>query len=228
MVDEASYLSEDEIQSLINSCKNALERMFLLTLVYTGARISEIVGLVNDNNVREDAFTPGNINYSRKIITLRNLKAKKFRRLCKECAFKMPDKAIKCICGSTTIETIKLNKRWKIVNMPDEFLSEIKDYISKNNIKQDDAIFSFSRINGYYIIRNISKRAGIERIGKHWVHPHTMRHSYVMRGINRDVKISYIQKQVGHSTTASLSSYMSLKKKDIEREGKKMWESIQE
>lgn len=112
-------------------------------------------------------------------------------------------------------------KSWKTVWVDDEFLDFMKEYTKK--LKPNEPIFNFSRYTAFRIVRKVCKRAGFEVIGIKKAHPHHFRHSYAMHGINRNVKLPFIQRQLGHSSLASTGFYTKLKTEDIERELKKMW-----
>jgi site-specific recombinase XerD len=76
----------------------------------------------------------------------------------------------------------------------------------------------------YYRLRKLSKIAGMEYVGRKFMHPHVFRHSFVMNAINKGVDMKYIQRETGHASIQMLGNYMSLRKEDIERNRQKMWE----
>jgi len=81
----------------------------------------------------------------------------------------------------------------RIVPIPKELLSELKDYINKINTEN---IFPLSSRQVERIIKNIAKKAGINKK----VTPHVLRHSLATTLLSKGVDIRYIQEILGHSS----------------------------
>jgi len=190
--DEGAYLSPEEIKKLFDACENETERLFLMTLFFTGARVSEIVGkevkdkITGETKV-EDPLVPKRIIWDKGYIVLRNLKRKRGRRI------------------------------WKNVYVPKRLLDMLKNYIEKHGIGENEPIFKMSRHNAYYLIRKVGKKAGIETVGRKWLHPHNLRHSY--RKIMQDLGFpwKFVMKQMGLVSTDTLVAYETLKEIDYEK-----------
>jgi integrase/recombinase XerD len=81
----------------------------------------------------------------------------------------------------------------RIVPIPKELLNELKDYINKINTEN---IFPLSSRQVERIIKNIAKKAGINKK----VTPHVLRHSLATTLLSKGVDIRYIQEILGHSS----------------------------
>ncbi|MCG2867856.1 MAG: tyrosine-type recombinase/integrase [Candidatus Nanopusillus acidilobi] len=81
----------------------------------------------------------------------------------------------------------------RIVPIPKELLNELKDYINKINTEN---IFPLSSRQVERIIKNIAKKAGIDKK----VTPHVLRHSLATTLLSKGVDIRYIQEILGHSS----------------------------
>jgi integrase/recombinase XerD len=81
----------------------------------------------------------------------------------------------------------------RIVPIPKELLNELKDYINKINTEN---IFPLSSRQVERIIKNIAKKAGINKK----VTPHILRHSLATTLLSKGVDIRYIQEILGHSS----------------------------
>ena len=81
----------------------------------------------------------------------------------------------------------------RIVPIPKGLLNELKDYINKINTEN---IFPLSSRQVERIIKNIAKKAGINKK----VTPHVLRHSLATTLLSKGVDIRYIQEILGHSS----------------------------
>jgi len=81
----------------------------------------------------------------------------------------------------------------RIVPIPKELLNELKDYINKIHTEN---IFPLSSRQVERIIKNIAKKAGINKK----VTPHVLRHSLATTLLSKGVDIRYIQEILGHSS----------------------------
>ncbi|MCC5447017.1 site-specific tyrosine recombinase/integron integrase [Candidatus Nanobsidianus stetteri] len=81
----------------------------------------------------------------------------------------------------------------RIVPIPKDLLNELKDYINKINTEN---IFPLSSRQVERIIKNVAKKAGINKK----VTPHVLRHSLATTLLSKGVDIRYIQEILGHSS----------------------------
>jgi integrase/recombinase XerD len=81
----------------------------------------------------------------------------------------------------------------RIVPIPKELLNELRDYINKINTEN---IFPLSSRQVERIIKNVAKKAGINKK----VTPHVLRHSLATTLLSKGVDIRYIQEILGHSS----------------------------
>lgn len=158
MKDSKSYLTMDQMTSLLNSCRNNRDRMLLTVLFRTGRRISEVVGIKKnkDGTTKSEGLRPKDINFNESLINWSILKKKKAL------------KAIKPIDGGT--------------------LQELKSYIESNNIGQDERIFPITRQRADQILKTTAKLAGIITVGDgkyNKPHLHLLRHTFLIEAAKK-------------------------------------------
>lgn len=138
--------------------------------------------------VGADGLTPERIVFERKLIILRNLKNKRNKP-----------------------------NRYKEINiMNQEFLDELKLYITLNQIEPSQRIFPISRSTANRIVKDLAKEAGIHRMGLKKPHCHNFRHTYIDLGKRLGLNEKLLADQAGHSSLAMMGSYADIKAEDIE------------
>jgi integrase len=217
VVKKSDIISLEKINEIIRLAKRPKDRLLIKTLFYTGARISEIVGSDLEPEEERDPLIPKRIVTEHNMIILRNLKSKKFKKICKKCETRLQRGQNTCFCGSQEIDIIRLPKRWKEVNVPKEIIEEIQQYITMNRIQLEEPVFRMHRSTGYRIIRESCERAGVYLVGDKFPHPHNFRHSFVATGLKITGDLKYVQNQTGHKSLASIGEYIPLLQEESEQ-----------
>jgi integrase/recombinase XerD len=106
----------------------------------------------------------------------------------------------------------------RIVPIPKELLNELKDYINKINTEN---IFPLSSRQVERIIKNIAKKAGINKK----VTPHVLRHSLATTLLSKGVDIRYIQEILGHSSLNITQIYTHVVPNQLKEIYNKVFES---
>jgi len=203
VVEASEVVTYEDIERIIAQAEYEGGRLFLKTLFWTAARVSElVVGKDNDPIVPERVF----VQHSS--IKLRNLKSKLVKRKCRVCNTLIKAGTTRCVCGSEDIEETPNPKRWKTVVVPESLVRELSLYVQANNITPQQPIFNFDRFQAYRFIRKVCKKAGIEKVGDKWLHLHTFRHSYLTHGLKQGASLQFLQRQAGHSSIAMLTPYL--------------------
>jgi integrase len=76
------------------------------------------------------------------------------------------------------------NPTYQLLAIPEILLQELKIYIEKNNLKQDDFVWYISRQRVDQIIKSISTKIGLLTIGSgkyNKLHAHLFRHSFAIQ-----------------------------------------------
>jgi integrase/recombinase XerD len=106
----------------------------------------------------------------------------------------------------------------RIVPIPKELLNELKDYINKINTEN---IFPLSSRQVERIIKNVAKKAGINKK----VTPHVLRHSLATTLLSKGVDIRYIQEILGHSSLNITQIYTHVVPNQLKEIYNKVFES---
>ena len=106
----------------------------------------------------------------------------------------------------------------RIVPIPKELLNELKDYVNKINTEN---IFPLSSRQVERIIKNIAKKAGINKK----VTPHVLRHSLATTLLSKGVDIRYIQEILGHSSLNITQIYTHVVPNQLKEIYNKVFES---
>ena len=115
--------------------------------------------------------------------------------------------------------------RW--VNLFEEDLEVINDYLKLRNDNYDNLFISLDR---NYFWHKLSVSA-IENIIKYWwvkawlsekVRPHKLRHTFATNLMRSWVKIQYIQKLLGHKSIATTEMYLTVLNTEVREAQKKM------
>jgi len=106
----------------------------------------------------------------------------------------------------------------RIVPIPKGLLNELKDYINKINTEN---IFPLSSRQVERIIKNIAKKAGINKK----VTPHVLRHSLATTLLSKGVDIRYIQEILGHSSLNITQIYTHVVPNQLKEIYNKVFES---
>jgi integrase/recombinase XerD len=106
----------------------------------------------------------------------------------------------------------------RIVPIPKELLNELKDYVNKINTEN---IFPLSSRQVERIIKNIARKAGINKK----VTPHVLRHSLATTLLSKGVDIRYIQEILGHSSLNITQIYTHVVPNQLKEIYNKVFES---
>jgi len=104
-------------------------------------------------------------------------------------------------------------------------IKELGAYINANKIGSDELIFPITRIRAYQIIRQAGKDAGMEKIDKHFMHPHIFRHSFAIHFLktsNDPGALKKLQQLLFHSDISMTADYSQFADEDLAEELEKM------
>ena len=229
-IEKTDIFTDEELKrifSTLQSNASQEEAMFIKTLYYTGCRVSEITGNLLDKKYgfEPNPLKPDSISVSRGVITIRNLKPRMYRYRCSKCHQTLSASTKTCYCGSQEIQKELMDKRFKTVEVPKEFLLEMAQYIELHNIKPYEPIFDFDRFKAGRIVRHICKLANIGKLGTKQPHCHNFRHQFVMIGVRNGVPMKYLQKQTGHASLTQLGEYIEISEEEKADNLNKMWKN---
>ena len=182
MKDVKGYLKESEVQRLLGAATSLRDFIFLRLLWVTGCRISELVGDHSWYKKRVyEAAKVEDIDFKEGVIYLSLLKRKQYPPL----KHRVPLDAI-------TLQNLKL-------------------YIQQSNLRDKDALFSFTRQRAFQIIRKVGKDAGIKKVGDKLLHNHHLRHSNCVAYIRKNNTMEglrKLQQRIGHASISTTAHYL--------------------
>ena len=95
-----------------------------------------------------------------------------------------------------TLQGINDKNKVRVVPVPQQFITGIGEWISSNELKREDLLFSFNSKTGHYHVHKACKYAGID---DERCHPQTFRSSYAVNCLLQGTPAIVLQKWLGHS-----------------------------
>jgi len=187
MQDKTDYLTEEEINLLLNHCleqEKIRDYMLILTLIRTGRRISEIVG--EKPFTRKVGLRPCDIHPDG-LIEFDILKKNHIKKTTNKGHERDPE-VIK------RLRVKKMPKR-ELKPVDDEYLKYLIEYINANGISKKSRVFPITRQRALQIIHEVAGACNITR-SRHKIHNHTFRHSYAIALLKDNPNDAGILKQV--------------------------------
>lgn len=195
---EIEMLSRQEQQALMAVCDNSPYGMGIITTLYTGVRMGELLGI-----------TWKDINFEKKTIRI----SKQVNRL-KDYSENAKAKTRLGIQEDTKTKTS--NRVISISNILAEQLQQYKQE-QKEHIKQWGDIYQnlgmvFAREDGYYIDPSTFRdkyKATLKKAGLQSYTFHALRHTFATRALEAGVPIKVVSKILGHaSVQITMDTYM--------------------
>ncbi|MGB8310961.1 MAG: tyrosine-type recombinase/integrase [Halobacteriota archaeon] len=90
-----------------------------------------------------------------------------------------------------------------------ETLNLLSEYISQQNIKENQPIFGIKQWQVHAIIKKYGKMIGFD------IHPHTFRHSFAIHFVRSGADVRRVQLLLGHRSIATTQIYLNFDDKDI-------------
>jgi len=217
-----TYLTPQEIQSMIDKATNLRDRTILILLSDSGCRVSELLSI-----------TPNSFDLERQVIIIPHLK-RGVKKICPECG-KTGGKASK-FCAGCGHDMSKVNptgilERNRMISIGKNAATELDSYIRAAKIDQNDPVFTVSRITVYNIVRESAEAIGLKgkcflntQTGKkHYVHPHDMRSALAVSWL--DVakgdagKQKALQEHLGHQSFVTTMRYAKISPGEVKTVG---------
>lgn len=160
MKDLSGYLTPEQVELLIDGAENQRDRCILIILSKTSRRIGEVL-LLQGRDIR---WEEGMIEWT---ILKKNPRSRRDD-------------------GSFTPKALPVRK---VKPVRPEVLQAIrrymKDYQAVNHIRDNDYLFNIQRDTFRKILLKIGKKVGIEKVGNKPLHPHHLRHSFLVHAARK-------------------------------------------
>lgn len=203
-----TYLLPQEVEAMVDKCRNLRDRLIIKMLFRTGMRVSELVSI----KLKDTDLNSG-------VILIKHLKRTQ-RKVCLKCGTKTGRKSMFCPkCGVSLKDAgYKESERRRLLRIDDESLSMLREYLAKRNTKSDRVI-PLTRQQVLYIVREAAEEVGIGKLlnpvtGKyHYVTPHRLRDSFAVYALSQNSSPEskkHLQDWLGHQsfdTTARYAKY---------------------
>lgn len=206
-----TYLTPDEIRSIIESAPTLRDKLIISFLADTGCRVSELL-----------ALKTGHIDFDRQLVLIPHLKAG-LRKKCPSCGKSTGRRQNFCPkCGANISQVVAEGneERTRLVNVGQKTLELCRQYLEqrKNNT---DRLITITRQMVYRIIRECAKEAGLDgkcilnpETGRmHFVHPHSLRDSLAVDWLTLDDSgdsQKMLQDHMGHKRYETTARYFKL------------------
>ncbi|MGB8310589.1 MAG: tyrosine-type recombinase/integrase [Halobacteriota archaeon] len=90
-----------------------------------------------------------------------------------------------------------------------ETLNLLSEYISQQNIGENQPIFGIKRWQVHAIIKKYGKMVGLN------IHPHTFRHSFAIHFVRAGADVRRVQLLLGHANLNTTQVYLQFKDEDL-------------
>jgi integrase/recombinase XerD len=203
MKDKANYLSDEQIDRMINLAPTENVKLLIYLLYTTGRRVSELLQL-----------KPEHIDFDAGLIRWNILKKRK-------------PKQNWIAAADSTLETLEMHIRYYNIS-PDQYIFGSTKPDKQGNRGHYTRKWAFSHVRGLAqkagivykegkIIRQFTKKDGSIIISKPGWHPHHLRHSHsinFLKRANSPHAIRVLQQQLGHSNINTTSTYLEYSQDD--------------
>ena len=108
-------------------------------------------------------------------------------------------------------------RKWRRTPIDREYLMHVRRYLKDEGIEKGK-IFDITRNRVFQIVRELSKKAGIDKN----VHPHTFRHSYAVNYLMKGGNLRNLQLNLGHSDLNITAKYLQVTAHDRKNEYDKL------
>jgi len=228
MLKTKAYLTNDDIEAMLQNEPSLRNRAILRLLWRGGMRVSELVSIDVED-----------IDFRGQVLTIRRLK-ESIKLACPHCGSMLAKVHTFCPgCGSKVGEATreKLHKeRRRRIRIDTSTLELIREYLQKERLQSasDNRLFPLTRQRVYYIVREAAERVGLEgRIltpeeltEKHFVSPHRFRDAFATTWAKADGGLESqrdLQAHLGHASFLTTSRYFKRTREEIGETYDKVW-----
>ncbi|MCL0060942.1 tyrosine-type recombinase/integrase [Dehalococcoidia bacterium] len=218
-----TYLTEAEIEKMIDSSLFLRDKLIIQALFRTGLRVSELCSL----KLSEIDLTTG-------ALLVRHLKSNP-KKSCSNCHITLGRNHNFCPgCGAKlTPRKSEITERRRIVYLDSNTLCLVKEYLQKRQ-NNSDRLISLTRKSVYNIIRQSAQAAGLKgRIllnphsGKrHFISPHRLRDAHAAKSVAVDSGLEAVrglQEQLGHASINTTMRYVKISPEAMKDRQDKLW-----
>ena len=222
-----AYLEPHEVEKLEEAAEYLRDKLFIRTLFHAGCRVSEAIGLEEND-----------IDFAQGLITIQHLKSRTSLS-CPSCNTRLGKSHSYCPkCGIKVSEAVSKemeHRKVRTIPLDQETLAMLKDYIQRGgSVKRGDRnfIFGFNRHRGWQIIRECSKKAGLPQLinpesGKiHGVSPHKLRDAFAVHAIKTNDSgdgLRLLQEHLGHTNFNTTAKYRKVSGDEQRDWYQKLW-----
>ena len=102
-------------------------------------------------------------------------------------------------------------RRTRLVNIERELAKQMLDYAVQKGIRDDVPLFGMNRMQAFYVIRSLGKRAKLNRD----VSPHVLRHGFAILAVKSGIDVTRLGRMLGHRSLSSTMAYLDFSPQDL-------------
>ena len=208
-----TFITWEEIQQMQQNAESLRDRLIIAFLGDAGCRVTELLKVKVED-----------IDIENGLVLIHHLK-RGLRKAC-ECGKGTGRSQKFCsYCGAdvSKIIAVGIEERSRLINMGDETVALIEEYVASAKLKPSDSLIRLTRQSVYNIIRGLASSIGLkgkvmlnpETRKKHYVHPHDFRASLATGWLTiakEDItQQKALQEHLGHKSFDTTMRYHKLK-----------------
>ena len=206
-----TYLTNEEIQKMIDQAEFLRDKVILTFYADTGCRVSELLGIKVEH-----------IDLDNQVVLIPHLKRgiKKKCPACHRVAGRNQGFCSRCGSDLSSVQAEGLEERNRLINIGDQTCELLREFTK--GLKPGDHLITLSRQMVFYIVRAAAKSIGL--VGKvilnpesgksHFVHPHNFRDSLAVSWLtfakDDPTKQKALQEHLGHKSFVTTMKYHKL------------------
>ncbi|MBI4295877.1 MAG: tyrosine-type recombinase/integrase [Chloroflexi bacterium] len=223
-----AYLEPEEVGQLEGAADNLRDKLLIRLLFRLGCRISEAIGIGEDN-----------LDFVRGEITIQHLKVR-MKLSCPECQTRLAKTAKFCPgCGSRVEKVVSEaseHRRQRVLPVDKNTLSMLREYIDRGGLVEVDGrklLFGIQRRRATEIVSECAARAGLGYLVNpetgeiRGISPHRLRDAFAVMAVKKDDSgdgLRLLQEQLGHQSIVTTMKYRKVSGEEQKEWYDRIWQ----
>jgi integrase/recombinase XerD len=224
-----TYLEPEEVGQLEEATDNLRDRLLIRLLFRLGCRISEVLGIGEDD-----------IDFRLGTVTIQHLKVR-MKLSCPQCHARLAKTAKFCPgCGDKVEKVVSEaseHRRQRVLPVDTDTLSLLKEYIDHGGLVEINGrklLFEIKRRRAADIVSQCSARAGLgylvnpETGELRGISPHRLRDAFAVMAVKKDDSgdgLRLLQEHLGHQNITTTMRYRKVSGEEQKEWYERMWQN---